>query len=382
MNLTMKKGLLILITAILLTAMLCGCGASPANSSGEPKLRFPDKVVAKADDTQIDLSKLNHEGVAEAAELLRQMPELKEIDLGTDGAWAENAAETTRDLTWEDLFTLQNAAPQAELLYCFRFCGRDFSTADEEMDLSNCRMVDDGGAVREILPLMKNCRYLNMDSCGVSDEAMMEIRDEFPEIKVVWRAGSGTAFSCRTDAKELDLSELSHCDVANTAAMLKLLPELESVDLGSDGAWTGNPPELTQETASEERPAEATRDLTWEDLHTLQDAAPQAQFLYRFRFYGRDFTTTDEEMDLNHSPMTDNGEAVREILPLMKNCRYLDMDSCGVPSETMAEIRDAYPEMDVVWRVWFGYGLCCRTDIELMVNSSGTAGMQDETHRS
>ena len=378
MNLTMKKGLLILITAILLTAMLCGCGASPANSSGEPKLRFPDKVVAKADDTQIDLSKLNHEGVAEAAELLRQMPELKEIDLGTDGAWAVNAAETTRDLTWEDLFTLQNAAPQAELLYCFRFCGRDFSTADEEMDLSNCRMVDDGGAVREILPLMKNCRYLNMDSCEVSDEAMMEIRDEFPEIKVVWRAGSGTAFSCRTDAKELDLSELSHRDVANTAAMLKLLPELESVDLGSDGAWTGNPPELTQETASEERPAEATRDLTWKDLHTLQDAAPQAQFLYRFRFYGRDFTTTDEEMDLNHSPMTDNGEAVREILPLMKNCRYLDMDSCGVPSETMAEIRDAYPEMDVVWRVWFGYGLCCRTDIELMVNSSGTAGMQDD----
>ena len=379
-----KKRLILIITvitAILFALLLCGCGTTSANSPAGPKLRFPDKVVARADDTELDLSSLNHEGVAEAAELLQQMPELKELDLGTDGAWAENAAGATRDLTWEDLHTLQNAAPQAELLYCFRFCGRDFSTADEEMDLSNCRMTDDGAAVREILPVMKNCRYLDMDSCGVSDEAMTEIRDEFPEIKVVWRAGSGTAFSCRTDAKELDLSELSHRDVAEAAAMLKLLAELESVDLGSDGAWTGNPPELTQETASEERPTEATRDLTWEDLHTLQDAAPQAQLLYRFRFYGRDFTTTDEAMDLNHSPMTDNGAAVREILPLMKNCRYLDMDSCGVPSETMAEIKDAYPYMDVVWRIWFGYDFSCRTDIELMLNSYFGPGMTDELTR-
>ena len=363
----MKKNLLIIIIEILFALLLCSCGTTSANSPAGPKLRFPDKVVARADDTELDLSSLNHEGVAEAAELLQQMPELKELDLGTDGAWAENVAGATRDLTWEDLHTLQNAAPQAELLYHFRFCGRDFSTADEEMDLSDCRMTDDGAAVREILPVMKNCRYLDMDSCGVSDEAMTEIRDEFPEIKVVWRAGSGTAFSCRTDAKELDLSELSHRDVAEAAAMLKLLAELESVDLGSDGAWTGNPPELTQETASEERPTEATRDLTWEDLHTLQDAAPQAQLLYRFRFYGRDFTTTDEAMDLNHSPMTDNGAAVREILPLMKNCRYLDMDSCGVSSETMAEIRDAYPDMDVVWRVWFALGqFTVRTDIECL----------------
>ena len=386
MNSTMKNSRFEISTVILVIVfvlLLCGCGASPANSPAGPKLRFPDKVVARADDTELDLSKLSHENVAGAAELLRQMPELKELDLGTDGAWGENAAEATRDLSWEDLQTLQNAAPQAELLYRFRFCGRDFSTADEEIDLSNCRMTDDGVTVRELLPLMKKCRYLDMDSCGVSDETMTEIRDEFPEIKVIWHVGSGTAFSCRTDAKELDLSELSHRDVAEATAILKLPPELESVDLGSDGAWTGNPPELTQETASVERPEEATRDLTWKDIQSLQDAAPQAQMIYRFRFYGRDFTTTDETMDLNHSPMTDNGAAVREILPVMKNCRYLDMDSCGVPSEVMAEIRDAYPDMDVVWRIWFGYDFygskfTCRTDIELLLDSFNAPGMTDE----
>ena len=100
--------------------------------------------------------------------------------------------------------------------------------------------------------------------------------------------------------------------------------------------------------------------------------------MYRFVFYGRYLTTLDEEMVLDHSPMEDEGAAVRAILPLMRRCRLLDMDSCGVSSESMAEIRDAYPEIDVVWRVWFGYEFSCRTDIEFLMNSYFAAGMTDE----
>lgn len=167
------------------------------------------------------------------------------------------------------------------------------------------------------------------------------------------------------DEKTLDLSSLSHADVGGAAALLRQMPNLKSIDMGSDGAWTGDPEPLTAETAAVEKSPEADRDLTWSDLRTLQEAAPGAEILYRFRFYGRDFTTLDEEMDLNHSQMTDEGAAVREILPLMSRCRYLDMDSCGVSSEKMAEIRDAYPEMDVVWRIWFANNtFTMRTDSE------------------
>ena len=383
----MKKSLTLVILTIIAFALLSGCGASPANSSDSPKLRFPDKVVARADDTELDLSKLSHENVAEAAELLRQMQELKEIDLGSDGVWMGELqapeSGTVRNLTWEDLNTLQEAAPQAKLLYRFRFCEQDFTTEDEKMDLSGCPMTDNGAAVREILPLMKNCRVLDMDSCGISNEAMAGISEEYPNIDVVWRVEYGTELSCRTDEKTLNLNTLNHKDVAGIAKQLRWLKMLETIDIGSDGAWTGNPPELTQETASVEKPEEATRDLTWEDLYTLQEVVPQAELLYRFRFYGRDFTTLDEAMDLNHSPMTDNGAAVREILPLMRNCKYLDMDSCGVPSETMAEIRDEYPDMEVVWRIWFGYDFygskfTCRTDIELLLDSFNAPGMTDE----
>ncbi len=108
----------------------------------------------------------------------------------------------------------------------------------------------------------------------------------------------------RIDETALDLTRLSHKDVKATAALLKQMPDLQTVDLGTDGAWTGTPPELTAETAAQERPETATRDLSWADLRMLQEAAPDAEMLYKFCFYGREFTTRDEEMDLNHSPMT------------------------------------------------------------------------------
>ena len=70
-----------IIAAAALTVLLCGCAAFPANSSDAPKLRFPGHVVARADDTQLDLSKLGHEDVAAALELLLQLPELIGIEL-------------------------------------------------------------------------------------------------------------------------------------------------------------------------------------------------------------------------------------------------------------------------------------------------------------
>ena len=400
---TIRNRLLGIILLALTAALLCGCG-STAGEGGAEMLKFPNRVRVSADATQLELSKLKHDDVPAAAELLLRMTELKELDLGSDGAWTGETAgspagdaaaeprapEAARDLTWEDLQTLRKAAPQAALTYRFRLYGQDFTTADEEMDLSGIRFADAGAALSELLPLMDRCERVNLDSCGMPDEALAQLRAENPDRQVVWRVGwddgSSEGFSCMTDVSSLDLTSLAHRNVKDAANMLQWLSQLETLDLGSDGAWTGDPPELTLATASVERPDEATRDLTWSDLRTLQDAAPQAQLLYRFRFFGRDFTTADEAMDLSHSPMTDNGATVKEVLPLMKRCTYLDMDSCGVPSEAMAEIRDAYPDMDVVWRIWFGgdgYSpqLTCRTDIELFVESSGKEPLQDYNTR-
>ena len=231
-----------------------------------------------------------------------------------------------------------------------------------------------------VVVLLSGCLF------GCGREAVSEDPAPVPTVETtatpvpvsVLRFPDGSAH--QADETRLDLSGLTHKDVPETAELLKQMPELEYVDLGTDGAWTETErAELNAETAAAERPAEATRDLTWQDLLLLQKAAPRADLDYRFVFYGRYLSTLSEEMDLNHSVMSDEGAAVREILPLMKHCKRLDMDSCGVSSEAMAKIRDDYPEMEVIWRIWFAYNqFTMRTDSERLWCANFYPYMWDE----
>ena len=56
------------------------------------------------------------------------------------------------------------------------------------------------------------------------------------------------------------------------------------------------------------------------------------------------------------------------MLPYMTRCTYLDMDSCGVGHEDMYAIRQAFPGVNVVWRVNF-LGYSVRTDAERILAS-------------
>ena len=86
-------------------------------------------------------------------------------------------------------------------------------------------------------------------------------------------------------------------------------------------------------------------------------------------------------MNFHHVTMDDEGAAVREVLPCMTKCELLDMDFSGVSSEHMAEIRDAYPQMKVVWRIWFGNDCSVRTDVERILASNLNHGLTDDNTR-
>ena len=152
--------------------------------------------------------------------------------------------------------------------------------------------------------------------------------------------------------RRLNLTEISHADVEEYLPALEQMPKLRYVNLGGEG--------------TEDQP----RDFGWEDVRTLQEAFPNTDFRYEFTLFGKTFTTLDEEMNFHHVTMEDEGEAVREVLPCMTKCSLLDMDFSGVSSESMAKIRDDYPEMKVVWRFWFGTDCSVRTDVERILASN------------
>ena len=58
----------------------------------------------------------------------------------------------------------------------------------------------------------------------------------------------------------------------------------------------------------------------------------------------------------------------------MPRLERLDMDSCGLSNSRMREIRDALPQTEVIWRVWFGDNYSVRTDVKRILASMPTRG--------
>ena len=348
-----------------LTVLLCGCAAFSANTSDAPKLRFPGHVVARADDTQLDLGKLGHEDVAAAAELLLQMPELKVLDLGSDGVWTGETpgeaqtsatAGTARDLTWEDLRTLQEATPKAELVYRFRFCGQDFTTADEEMDLSSCTMTDNGAEIREILPLMKKCKYVDMDSCGVPSETMAEIRDDYPEMDVVWRIWFALGnFTVRTDIERLWCANFYSFMSHDYVTELKYCTKLKQLDLGHNL-------ELHDWSFLKYMPDLEVLILTasgWEDLEMISnctkleylEAIPMSHVYV-------DLKPLEKLTNLEHLNICGMGETDGwEVLLNMKKLKRLWIGrwtAAFFPDGAIEQLREALPSTEINVTEWSG----------------------------
>ena len=376
----MKKALISLLVAVLLSGCLFGCGREAVSEDPAPDptvettatpvpvsvLRFPDGSAHQADETRLDLQGLTHKDVPETAELLKQMPELEYVDLGTDGAWteteraelnaetaaAERPAEATRDLTWQDLLLLQKAAPRADLDYRFVFYGRYLSTLSEEMDLNHSVMSDEGAAVREILPLMKHCKRLDMDSCGVSSEAMAKIRDDYPEMEVIWRIWFAyNQFTMRTDSERLWCANFYPYIWDEYTQELKYLTHLKYLDLGHnlqlhDWSFLRYMPDLEVLILTSS---------SWESLDMLENCT-KLEFLeiIPYAHLDLDLQPLEKMTNLEHLNITAMGKTENwEVLLNMKKLKRLwigEETGYYLPEGAEKQIREALPDTEIMFR--------------------------------
>ena len=186
---------------------------------------------------QLDLSAMTPEDLPEAQAALRALPALERVNL--------NGPEGHSTVPLEVASALQSARPELPLDYTTELFGQAVSTQMEQLDYFRADIGDAGlEQFRLLLPMMHNLRQLTLDWCGTSNEATAQLRDDFPEIKVVWRIFMGQ-FNCLTDTYKV----WATWSVTNEQAQaLKYCTEVKYLDLGHnhirDIGFVANMPDL------------------------------------------------------------------------------------------------------------------------------------------
>lgn len=179
--------------------------------------------------SRLDLSEISSEELPLAAELIRHMPKLEHIELGHE----------REELPLAEVYSLQLDFPEIVQSYEFDLYGKTFDIKDEKMDLSYITLEDKGQALRELLPYLPRCTYVNMDSCGISNEEMAELQAEFPDKKLVWRLFFAK-YTLLTDDETLLASMPSRGGsfTSKDLEVLKYTTDLKHIDLGHNGVFT------------------------------------------------------------------------------------------------------------------------------------------------
>ena len=157
----------------------------------------------------------------EIVEKLRQLPDLETVDL--------HGADITLDLKKE----LVGEFPSVRFLWSVDVLGEEYESDVEDLDLTGKYglTVD---RVREIIPQFCALKRIDLSDCGMENEELAALREEFPDTKIVWRLRMGK-WSLKTDAVAFSVliynynyTRLRNADIE----VLKYCTDLQALDLG------------------------------------------------------------------------------------------------------------------------------------------------------
>lgn len=142
-------------------------------------IAFGDQELT-GDTKELDLSAITGEEVEKYVDLLSMLPQVETIKL--------TKADGTSNLTIAQVGQLHDAAPNAMLEYSFELFGKTVSTTDERIEYVEVEIGNEGEPkLREALKILTGCQYFLLDECGLDNEVLAQLRDDFPNTKIVWR---------------------------------------------------------------------------------------------------------------------------------------------------------------------------------------------------
>ena len=178
-----------------------------------------------------------------------------------------------------------------------------------------------------------------------------------PEIGVKYTVTLPDGTVLPSDTKSVDYTGASGSQVLSDAPALALLQDLKTLKLGRERS-----------------------SVSWEDIQKLRAFLPETSFQYSFDLYGKTCDLSSSTISLFHIPVEDEAQKIDLVMSCMPQLTYVDMDSCGVSNERMEELRLKYPDVKIVWRVWFGESYSVRTDVvKILASRPSVGGMLDNS---
>ncbi len=282
----------------------------------------------------LDLSDCAPEEIPEIAEIIRDMPALETIRLMTD--------EGGSQLALEDVALLTAAAPDADYIYNFDLYEKTISLSDNEVKYKDIDIGNEGEeSIRRALSVLNKCERFVLDECGIDDEIMAGINEDYPDIKVVWRIHVGNKTALTDDP----IIRMTHGITDDMTGPLKYCRDVVYMDLGhdegiSDISFVANMPKLeclilSSAGVTDLSPLKNCGALTWLELVNcvkLKDISPIA---------GMD--------SIKYLNISDSG--VRDISSIMD--MQLDRFSCignGISNEVSEEYIEKHPDCMVAFK--------------------------------
>ena len=307
----MKKGSCVRLLLLMCVMLLAACGKP--GDPGQTESPVPDVEEV----TLVVTEQTIHQ--------LEDYPNLKKADLSGSTCYAQIA-----DYAKEH--------PQVEVIYTI-----DLGASQPKADVETLTLESfDYDLLLENLRYFPRLRELNLPGMELTFQQLQELRLTYPELSLRYTVALlGQEIS--SEAIEADLSAMTSENVEEAAAALPLLPNLRTVKLSDE---------------------EGNSALSVEEVHTLQESAPEVMLDYTFDLFGQRISTTDERVEFHSKKIGDSREPeLRQALDIMKGCKYLLLEHCYFSDEVLAQLREDYRDQTkIVWRIYFAKAGSCLTD--------------------
>ncbi len=271
---------------------------------------------------------------AEVTAALADLPKVQTLDLRESS------------LSNEQVSILREANPDLNCLYKVMVQGVRDDVDTKVLEL-NADGILDWEALAQEIALLPDLEKIVVNGAVTPEQAayLLEGAANVP-------MSYSVAFQGRTigsEDAEVDFSDLSADQLGAIKSALSVLPNVKKVNLN---------------------PKSGSSKWTLEEADQIQSLREGLLVDYTTKAFGVSFSLADEVVSFNKKNLKSKVEELKLLLPYMRNVKRLDMENCSIKDETMAALRDEFPQPKLVWRVKVG-GYSVRTDAWMIKFSAG-----------